>query len=79
MITAFSRGYPIYFDGLHWRFCDTDEIDDNKRPCARCGRPPTPEGHDACLGYIEGAISACCGHGVGKGFCWKLTMPKEGE
>ena len=29
---------------------------------------PTKEGYDACLGYIEGAMSACCGHGVEKGY-----------
>jgi len=25
---------------------------------------PTPEGYDHCLGHIDGAVSACCGHGV---------------
>ena len=25
---------------------------------------PTKEGYDACLGHIDGAKSACCGHGV---------------
>jgi hypothetical protein len=29
---------------------------------------PTKEGYDACLGYIEGAKSACCGHGVEEGY-----------
>ncbi len=38
------------------------------RPCPRCGRMPTPEGYDACLGHIPGAISACCGHGVTPGY-----------
>jgi hypothetical protein len=32
----------------------------------KCGKMPTPEGYDACLGYIDGVISACCGHGVEK-------------
>ncbi len=32
--------------------------------CVRCSEPPTPEGHDACLGTLEGVKSACCGHGV---------------
>ncbi len=36
----------------------------NRVRCIRCGEPPTSEGHDACLGYIPGIKSACCGHGV---------------
>lgn len=35
-----------------------------ERPCARCGRLPTKDGHDACLGAIPGVTNACCGHGV---------------
>ncbi len=31
--------------------------------CDHCGLPDTPEGHDACLGTIPGAMNACCGHG----------------
>jgi len=52
-----------------WVFADTkNPIGDEIRPCKKCGGMPTPEGYDACLGYIPGATSACCGHGVGKGF-----------
>lgn len=29
---------------------------------------PTKEGYDACLGFIEGAKSACCGHGVERAY-----------
>ena len=48
-----------------WTYDDTGEpVGKGDRPCARCGRPPTPEGYDACLGHVPGAISACCGHGV---------------
>ena len=36
---------------------------DPDRACGHCGKPNTPEGHDACLGTIPGAINACCGHG----------------
>lgn len=35
-----------------------------KRPCGHCGRSNTPEGHDGCLGTIEGVMNACCGHGI---------------
>lgn len=33
------------------------------RPCGKCGKPNTPEGHDACLGTLPGVMNACCGHG----------------
>lgn len=32
--------------------------------CVKCSLPPTPEGHDGCLGTLKGDImNACCGHG----------------
>ena len=64
MTTSYLRGHEIYYDGEDWRYRDNDQIADDSRPCKTCGRFPTPEGCDACLGHIEGAISACCGHGV---------------
>lgn len=64
MITSHSRGWEIYYDGKNWRYTDNNEIDDGMRACKKCGRLPTPEGYDACVGYIEGCTSACCGHGV---------------
>lgn len=64
MTTSYLRGHEIYYDGKNWRYKDNNQIADDSRPCKRCGRLPTPEGYDACLGYIEGAFSACCGHGV---------------
>lgn len=33
------------------------------RACIECNMVPTPEGYDACLGYLPGIVSACCGHG----------------
>lgn len=64
MVKSFSRGHEIFWDGAYWRFIDTGAIDDGARPCKRCGKSPTPEGYDACLGHIPGVMSACCGHGV---------------
>ena len=61
-----SRGHLILWDnfGQRWIFAsDSSEIA-KERPCVKCGRMPTPEGYDACLGYVPGVISACCGHGV---------------
>lgn len=32
--------------------------------CVKCGKGPTVEGHDGCLGTLPGDImNACCGHG----------------
>ena len=68
MVTAYSRGWNIYYDGTNWLYCDNDKICDDSRPCKRCGRLPTKEGYDACLGYMESVKSACCGHGVERGY-----------
>jgi len=64
MITAHSRGWPIIFENNQWLYLDTKEPIEKERPCKHCGKMPTPEGYDACLGFIQGASSACCGHGV---------------
>lgn len=71
MITSYSRGHEIYYDGTNWCYTDNNEIVNNERPCARCGRIPTQEGFDACLGRLEGVKSACCGHGVEKAYIVK--------
>lgn len=67
-ITSYVRGHLVTWTGTQWVYADNGEpIKNNERPCKRCGRMPTPEGYDACLGYIPGAKSACCGHGVEDG------------
>lgn len=66
MIKTHLRGHEIYFDGKDWRYTDNNKIADDSRPCKHCGKTPTKEGYDACLGHIEGVKSACCGHGVEK-------------
>ena len=68
MQTAYIRGHLIKYEGGRWIYEDGVPVEQEERPCAKCGRPPTPEGHDACLGYIEGAVAACCGHGVEDGY-----------
>ena len=68
MIKAYSRGWEIYYDGNNWRYTDTNKIDNDLRSCKNCGKFPTKEGYDACIGYIDGAKSACCGHGVKKSY-----------
>lgn len=51
-------------------FADTGEeyVAGQERACAQCGKHPTAEGHDACLGELPGVSFACCGHGVGLGY-----------
>lgn len=68
MVKSCSRGHEIYYDGDNWRYCDDNTIYDDSRPCKRCGKMPTTEGYDACLGHIDGVSSACCGHGVEKSY-----------
>lgn len=69
MAKSHSRGHEIEYVNQEWIYSDTGESCNNTRPCKRCGRPPTPEGYDACLGLIEGATSACCGHGIEEAYC----------
>jgi hypothetical protein len=71
MVRGYSRGHEIYYDSINWKYIDNNEILRDDRPCKRCGRLPTKEGYDACLGHIEGATSACCGHGVEEPYVFK--------
>lgn len=71
MILGFSRGRNIIYLNNRWVWADTKELVKIERSCIRCGRMPTKEGYDACLGYIPGVISACCGHGVEKKYIIK--------
>ena len=68
---AYSRGHPLRYTDDGWVYQDTGESISVVRPCARCGELPTPEGHDACLGHIEGVTAACCGHGVEEAYQMK--------
>ena len=63
MITSYGRGHKLVYNN-GWLYLDTMEKFDDSRPCKKCGKMPTKEGYDACLGYIPGAKFACCGHGV---------------
>ncbi len=73
MITATMLGHECYWDvaAQFWRWMDNHEPTGwgvgIRRECVRCGQFPAANGHDACLGYIKGAIAACCGHGIEDG------------
>jgi hypothetical protein len=61
------RGHRIvrFADG-RWRWAATGRFlimgaHPTDPPCTVCDLPPTPEGHDPCLGTLEGVTSACCG------------------
>jgi hypothetical protein len=64
-----TRGHLVRFDEEAWEWVYADTLepvgDSRSRPCIRCGRYPTEEGHDACLGTLPGGVvAACCGHGI---------------
>lgn len=69
MVTTHYRGHEIKYNNGQWVYSDNNiPIEKEIRPCTKCGRMPTTEGYDACLGFIPGATSACCGHGIEKGY-----------
>lgn len=61
---SYAHGHPVEHNGRQWVYSDTRQPATVDRACVRCGRKPTPDGHDVCLGTIAGCTSACCGHGV---------------
>jgi len=63
---AYVRGHLIVWDEKKrkWYYDDDGSVFDDSRVCNRCGRFPTVEGYDACIGYVPGKDSVCCGHGV---------------
>ena len=72
MITSHSRGHQIIYLNDRWVYKDNRQIMDNNRPCKKCGRKPTKEGYDACLGKLNNIKSACCGHGTDKRYMVKI-------
>jgi hypothetical protein len=64
MISSQKRGHTIVYENNNWLYADDKSPITAERPCKRCGKMPTEEGYDACLGYIPGAQHACCGHGI---------------
>ena len=69
MVTGHMFGHKIYQDEKGcWRWADNGmNADKNPRPCPKCNQLPNKNGHDPCLGTIEGVFAACCGHGIQDG------------
>lgn len=73
--TTYMKGYKVYydFDKHEWFYCDDGSSAKGKpRPCKRCGQDSIIKDnleYDYCLGNLgDNVTSACCGHGVKKGF-----------
>ena len=67
--TGQIRGHKIYYDydAREWKYCDNHKsMNSEIRPCVDCKHLPVDD-KDYCLRNIE-VISACCGHGVDKGY-----------
>ena len=55
----------------NWRYANdltrTPEENDGigvERPCTKCRHVSKSNGPDACLGWLDNVVAACCGHGV---------------
>jgi len=69
---GYRFGHRIYGDSPYsMRYRDTDEPvprGPSERPCRKCRKLPTSEGHDPCIANLPGVKAACCGHGVEPGY-----------
>ena len=64
VVSTYFNGNLAYSKSENWYYCnDSSPVFNNPRPCPKCGKLPTTEGYDACLGYIPNVKYACCGHG----------------
>lgn len=69
-----SNGHQVEFINDIWRYCDTKEpVDTTLKECKHCGKHPTKEGYDSCIGYLPNVSSACCGHSVEKPYVMLTT------
>lgn len=67
-----------YYVGENGQF-DGPVEEPGERPrhaCAFCGDRATVEGHDPCLGTLEGVKAACCGHGAR---CYAYVLFEDGR
>lgn len=63
-MTEYYRGHEIINKNDVYYFKDGQKVSDNKNiQCGFCNLPNRDDGHDACIGELEGVMNACCGHG----------------
>lgn len=66
-IMGYYNGNKVVWNGEEWLYEDETNTSE-PRPCPKCNKLPTKEGHDACLNELAGVRAACCGHGVTEGY-----------
>ncbi len=71
------RGHKIELHDAVWIYPDTKEHCSVRRECGFCDRVDTSEGHDGCLGTLDGVMNACCGHGVTRDAYVQLSSGKR--
>ena len=60
------RGHKIENINGEWFYVESGELVSEvweSMACGYCGKDNTKEGHDGCLGTLNGVMNACCGHG----------------
>ena len=79
-VYSYFHGHKAYYDAKKndWFYINTGiSATENPKPCRRCRHNPIKNNIfekdglecDYCLGYLgENVKSACCGHGVQKGY-----------
>lgn len=70
VVLSYKRGHSIKWseDSNEWVYTNDNTSINIDRPCVRCNKMPTSEGHDTCLGKLKNVSSACCGHGIEEGY-----------
>ncbi|TRZ80523.1 hypothetical protein D4R86_04185 [bacterium] len=69
MTTSHRNGHKIIWNNTKRNWCyENGEVAKKDRPCPKCGRLPTKEGHDHCIANLPGVKNACCGHGITDGY-----------
>lgn len=70
-VRSWLMGHEIFYDQSTrcWRYKDgLDPIKRLLKPCIKCNKTRTKEGHDPCIADLPGVRNACCGHGTNEGY-----------
>ncbi len=69
MVSVYRQGRRVILDrsiGMSKELYTPDMVGSGQfSTCAKCGKEPTKEGHDGCIGTLQdkSVMNACCGHG----------------